>query len=165
MLIDDRKRAYGVEYRRHGKVRTVYATKEVIVSAGAINSPQLLLLSGIGPRKHLNSMGVSRCVKYSRLILYYQTYYILSSTYNKWAPSADQCDCGPSCWPEPTGSRGHHSWNVPSGSTLALLLRSRGKGWDTIRIFDKRKWTFDKFWHVCGGFHSLKLRSSTSQLL
>lgn len=41
-----------------GKRYTVYASKEVVISGGAINSPQLLLLSGIGPKKHLEAVRV-----------------------------------------------------------------------------------------------------------
>lgn len=51
--------AIGVEYERHGVRKQAFANKEVIISAGAINSPQLLMLSGIGPKKHLESFGVS----------------------------------------------------------------------------------------------------------
>ncbi|CAG7722954.1 unnamed protein product [Allacma fusca] len=51
-------RAIGVEYNRHGLSKFVYASKEVILSAGALNSPQLLMLSGIGPREHLESFGI-----------------------------------------------------------------------------------------------------------
>jgi choline dehydrogenase len=51
-------RAIGVEYRQDGRVHTVRAGREVILSGGAINSPQLLLLSGIGPAEHLRSVGV-----------------------------------------------------------------------------------------------------------
>jgi choline dehydrogenase-like flavoprotein len=47
------KQAYGVEYFRHGQMQVVRAKKEVIVSGGAVNSPQLLMLSGIGPAQEL----------------------------------------------------------------------------------------------------------------
>jgi choline dehydrogenase len=59
VLIDkDTKRAYGVEFYKEGNKQVVYATKEVILSAGAIASPQLLLLSGIGPEEHLKEVGI-----------------------------------------------------------------------------------------------------------
>jgi choline dehydrogenase len=52
--------ATGVEYRTaEGDLHTVHARKEVIVSAGAIGSPHLLLLSGIGPRQELEAAGIS----------------------------------------------------------------------------------------------------------
>jgi choline dehydrogenase len=54
--------ATGVEYRRaDGTVDTVTATREVVLSAGAIGSPQLLLLSGIGPKDELAQVGID-CV-------------------------------------------------------------------------------------------------------
>lgn len=47
VLIDpDSKRAYGVEFERDGRKRVALAKREVVLSAGAINSPQLLMLSG-----------------------------------------------------------------------------------------------------------------------
>lgn len=52
------RRAIGVEYYRQRKKYKVFTRKEVIISAGAINSPQLLLLSGIGPANHLRSIGI-----------------------------------------------------------------------------------------------------------
>ena len=58
VLIDGAKRAVGVRLRRQGKVYTVRATREVILSAGAINSPQLLMLSGVGPSAHLQDLGI-----------------------------------------------------------------------------------------------------------
>ena len=52
--------AKGVEYvLPNGELRVAVAGKEVILSAGAVGSPQLLLLSGIGPRRELESIGVS----------------------------------------------------------------------------------------------------------
>jgi choline dehydrogenase-like flavoprotein len=55
----DGLRATGVEYRTaDGALETVRATKEVVLSAGAIGSPQLLLLSGVGPRDELAGVGI-----------------------------------------------------------------------------------------------------------
>jgi choline dehydrogenase len=51
--------AVGVEYRdAEGRVGSVHASKEVILSAGAVGSPQLLLVSGIGPKAELEAVGV-----------------------------------------------------------------------------------------------------------
>ena len=52
------KRATGVDYLRGGQVITAAARREVLVAAGAINSPQLLLLSGIGPEDGLAPHGI-----------------------------------------------------------------------------------------------------------
>jgi choline dehydrogenase-like flavoprotein len=49
----DGKRATGVRYRRGGKDETVTARREIILAGGAFNSPQLLLLSGVGPAVEL----------------------------------------------------------------------------------------------------------------
>ncbi len=51
-------RATGVEYERGGVMQKALATREVILSAGAISSPQILMLSGIGPAKHLQQHGI-----------------------------------------------------------------------------------------------------------
>ena len=51
-------RATGVTASVNGQVETFGARREVIVSAGAINSPKLLQLSGIGPAAHLHSLGL-----------------------------------------------------------------------------------------------------------
>lgn len=59
VLLEDGK-AVGVEYRdRSGHVVSAHAGKEVILSAGVIGSPHLLMLSGIGPRAHLQEMGIN----------------------------------------------------------------------------------------------------------
>jgi choline dehydrogenase len=57
-LIFDGKRCVGVLYRQHGASSEVRATREVILCGGAINSPHLLQISGVGPAEHLKSIGV-----------------------------------------------------------------------------------------------------------
>lgn len=52
------KRAVGVEYQQGGELKQLRCTREVLLSAGAFQSPQLLMLSGIGPREHLAQMGI-----------------------------------------------------------------------------------------------------------
>lgn len=60
ILVDPRsKKAYGVQFRRNGQTRVVRARREVIISAGTINTPQLLMLSGIGPEEHLRDKGIA----------------------------------------------------------------------------------------------------------
>lgn len=61
-VIFDGSRAVGVEYRRRGQTQIAWARGEVILSGGAINSPQLLQLSGIGPGEVLQGLGLKvRC--------------------------------------------------------------------------------------------------------
>ncbi|EAT36071.1 AAEL011806-PA [Aedes aegypti] len=59
ILIDPiTKSAYGVEFLKHKRRYAVKASKEVVLSAGSIASPQLLMLSGVGPKEHLQEVGV-----------------------------------------------------------------------------------------------------------
>jgi len=58
-VVFDGTRAVGVAYRNQaGKTVTAHARREVILSAGAVGSPHLLMLSGIGPADHLHDMGI-----------------------------------------------------------------------------------------------------------
>ena len=61
-VVMDRGRALGVEALIRGRLLRVNANEEVILSAGAINSPQLLMLSGIGDADHLREVGVTPVV-------------------------------------------------------------------------------------------------------
>ncbi len=72
VLFDDKNRAIGVEYLkgerlyqahakpsdRPGETKTVRASREVILAGGAFNTPQLLMLSGIGPKEELEKHGI-----------------------------------------------------------------------------------------------------------
>jgi choline dehydrogenase len=57
-ILFEGKRATGVEYLRSGKLETARASREVLLSGGAINSPQTLLLSGIGNASELKKLGL-----------------------------------------------------------------------------------------------------------
>jgi choline dehydrogenase len=58
-VLMDGKRATGVEYEQGGQVQQLHAVREVILSAGAFGSPQLLMLSGIGPQSQLQAHGIA----------------------------------------------------------------------------------------------------------
>ena len=58
-LTFDGTRATGVEYLHGNEARTITATREIILSAGAFQSPQLLMLSGIGPAQDLRRHGIA----------------------------------------------------------------------------------------------------------
>lgn len=57
-IIIEKGRATGVEILRGGRREVVRAAHEIVLSCGTVNSPQLLLLSGIGPADHLNEHGI-----------------------------------------------------------------------------------------------------------
>ncbi|WP_430457641.1 GMC family oxidoreductase [Rheinheimera sp.] len=57
-IILDGRQATGVAFYQHGTLHTVLARREVIISAGAFGSPQLLQLSGIGPADELQRLGI-----------------------------------------------------------------------------------------------------------
>jgi choline dehydrogenase-like flavoprotein len=57
-IVVERGRAVGVEYRRYGREEVARAESEVIITAGAIGSPKLLMLSGIGPADELKAVGI-----------------------------------------------------------------------------------------------------------
>ncbi|RWL20522.1 MAG: choline dehydrogenase [Mesorhizobium sp.] len=57
-ILFEGKRAVGIEYLQNGQTKTARAGREVILSGGSINSPQLLQLSGIGPSALLGALGI-----------------------------------------------------------------------------------------------------------
>ena len=58
-IVVEGKRAVAVQFRQGGELKTARARREIILCSGAINSPQLLMLSGIGPGSHLAQHGIA----------------------------------------------------------------------------------------------------------
>ena len=58
-ILLERKRAVGVEFQHEGDVKQLRAGREVLLCAGALQSPQILMLSGIGPHDHLLENGIA----------------------------------------------------------------------------------------------------------
>lgn len=58
-VVVERGRAVGVEYDTMGRRHVVRAAREIVLAGGAVNSPQLLMLSGIGPAGHLRELGIA----------------------------------------------------------------------------------------------------------
>lgn len=58
VVLNEKKEAVGVEFVKKGSVFIARANREVILSAGAVNTPQILMLSGIGPKEELEPVGI-----------------------------------------------------------------------------------------------------------
>jgi choline dehydrogenase len=80
VLIED-GRATGVEFLHDGRVVQARALEEVIVSAGAFNSPQLLMLSGVGPADELRAAGVEPLVDSPHVGRHYQDHPMTTVTF------------------------------------------------------------------------------------
>ena len=57
-IIIENSSAIGVEIKNKNELKNIFAEKEVLLSAGAINSPQILMLSGVGPEEELKNHGI-----------------------------------------------------------------------------------------------------------
>ncbi len=58
-ILFEGRRAVGAEYIRDGQTHTVRARREVVLSSGAFGSPQILMVSGVGPGDHLSELGIA----------------------------------------------------------------------------------------------------------
>jgi choline dehydrogenase len=77
----DGRRASGVEYDHNGRLEKARCDREVILSAGAYNSPQLLMLSGIGPADHVRSVGIEPVVDSPHVGQHLMDHPLASTTY------------------------------------------------------------------------------------
>jgi choline dehydrogenase len=75
-LLFDGRRCIGAEFRQGGRLRQIHVKREVIVSGGAVNSPHLLQLSGLGPAEHLRSLGIAVLQDMPQVGLNLQDHYV-----------------------------------------------------------------------------------------
>ncbi|MBK0398519.1 GMC family oxidoreductase N-terminal domain-containing protein [Limibaculum sp. M0105] len=80
-------RAVGVEYRHRGRTHVARAAREVILSGGAINSPQLLMLSGVGPGAALRDLGLPVVVDNANVGAHLSDHQGLNYTYRMRVPT------------------------------------------------------------------------------
>jgi choline dehydrogenase len=86
-ILFDGKRATGVEYEKNGRIIKVHAGREVIVSAGSVNSPQLLQLSGVGPAPLLQALGIPVVLENSNVGANLQDHVGVNYTYRANVPT------------------------------------------------------------------------------
>ncbi len=86
-LLFDGQRATGVEYRRRGRTEQAFAGREVIVSAGSVNSPQLLMLSGVGPLDVLKRHGIEVVHAQPNVGRHLQDHLCIDHTYKARVPT------------------------------------------------------------------------------
>ncbi len=80
-ILFDGKRAVGVEYRQNGETKVAKAAKEVILAGGAVNSPQLLQLSGVGPGALLAEHGIAVVADLPGVGENLQDHYVMTTTF------------------------------------------------------------------------------------
>ena len=86
-LLFEGNRAIGVEYQQHGKTKSAFADREVILSAGAINTPQLLQLSGVGPAELLNENGIEIILAQENVGMHLQDHLCVDHIYKSRVPT------------------------------------------------------------------------------
>jgi choline dehydrogenase len=86
-VVFEGKRATGIEYLHRGVAKTALAGREVILAGGAINSAQLLQLSGIGPAKVLQAQGIEVRLENANVGAHLQDHVGLNYTYRMKVPT------------------------------------------------------------------------------
>ena len=86
-ILFDGKRATGIGYRRNGQLHRAMARREVILSGGSINSPQLLQLSGIGDPVQLHKLGIAPLIDASAVGRNLQDHLAVSYFYKTSVPT------------------------------------------------------------------------------
>jgi choline dehydrogenase len=89
-ILFEGKRAVGVEYQQNGETKVARAGREVIISGGSINSPQLLQLSGVGPAALLASLGITPVLDNANVGANLQDHVGINYTYRANVPTLNQ---------------------------------------------------------------------------
>ncbi|HYA72876.1 MAG TPA: GMC family oxidoreductase N-terminal domain-containing protein [Roseiarcus sp.] len=110
-LLFEGRRASGVEIRRGAQTRIIGARREVIVAAGAVNSPQLLQISGVGPGAHLSGLGVGVLHDSPAIGRHLQDHIGINYTYRSRVRTLNQA---------------LRPWRGKLAAGLDFLIRSRG---------------------------------------
>jgi choline dehydrogenase/4-pyridoxate dehydrogenase len=85
-VLVDRERAVGVEFRRHGETKIARADREVILAGGVINSPHVLMLSGIGDPDELRVHGIKSTVPLKGVGKNLQDHVVVQASYARKVP-------------------------------------------------------------------------------
>ncbi|RQR27287.1 GMC family oxidoreductase [Burkholderia sp. Bp9142] len=88
ILFDDDRQATGVEIQCDGAVQSIAAAREVILSAGSLNSPQILMLSGVGPGEELQRHGIRQVVDLPGVGRNLQDHFYVHTAYRSTGPSS-----------------------------------------------------------------------------
>ncbi|KAL2060753.1 hypothetical protein VTL71DRAFT_9395 [Oculimacula yallundae] len=137
------KKAIGVEYisPSTGAVQTAKATKEVVMAAGAVHSPQILQLSGVGPKALLQSFGIKVVVDLPGVGSNFQDHLDLKVDYtftSNISPNADSLNTNASYDTEQralydTSREGAYTLTRGTGNNIALLpLKNTTSNWQSI---------------------------------
>jgi choline dehydrogenase len=110
-ILIEQRRAVGVQYRQRGRTVEVRARKAVILGAGAINTPQLLQLSGIGPGELLTRHGIPLLAEHPAVGCHLQDHLAVSYFYRSTVPTLND---------------ELHPWHGKLRAVARYLLRRRG---------------------------------------
>ena len=122
-VVVENRRATGVNYRKGGQSKTVKCRAEVLMSAGAFGSPQILMLSGIGPADHLNDLGIPVVCDVQGMGQNLQDHIDYVQTY-KTSSSTDTFGVSPQCvW---TMSKAVPQWFIQRKGKLTSTVAESG---------------------------------------
>jgi len=93
-IIVEKKRATGVEFARDGKVQRIHAGGEVVLSLGAIHTPKVLMLSGIGDQAELQRLGISVVQHLPGVGQNFQDHFGIGCVWEYKQPLAPRNNCG-----------------------------------------------------------------------